>query len=55
MDFMDLAKKRYSVRKYKSDPVEKEKLMKNKKMASTFNGKPFFYLLYDYLTKTSYY
>lgn len=28
MDFMDLAKKRYSVRKYKSDSVEKEKLIK---------------------------
>lgn len=28
MDFLDLAKKRYSVRKYKEQPVEEEKLQK---------------------------
>ena len=26
MDFLELARRRYSVRSYKSDPVEKEKL-----------------------------
>jgi len=28
MDFLELAKQRYSVRAYKSDPVEDEKLQK---------------------------